>query len=195
MNDLLIILAKLEEKQFAFLRYLILNCNKKGFFEFNSTHYVFDSAVETPNYAIRKIADQLFAYPCVLKKSTVNTVLRPISILCADSTVPLKVKISDLFLEHLVAIRECFEIGLIDNLRKLKSEVAMNIYLTIQGTVDLTEDGVREIAFDTKTTRFSNIIDRKIKPSLVEINSKLGLSTSYSRRKVEGIPIVSIAIN
>lgn len=195
MNDLLILLARVEEKHFLFLKYLLLNCDKTGFFEFNSRHYIFNHEIETPAYAIRTIGGELFSKPLVLKKSTINIFIRPISAFCPDSSVPYRVRLAQIFMDNISQLQQHLADGLIDNLRKLSSAVSINLYLSIKGSVELSEDEVRELTFDTKTVRFSNVVERKLKPSLIEINEKFGLNASYLRKKVEGKNMVILSIN
>jgi hypothetical protein len=196
LNNLLICLSKLDKVNYRFIEYLIQNCQDDGFFVFdnNKQYFIFGLEDEVKNHVILKIFNDLFLNPLTFRKGGDAAVFRIFSYNHVDVTSSLKVQLSQVFVDNLYNLRDAINSNLIHNLRLLNCEIAMSLYLHAKGTANYSEQDIRRMVFDNQTTRFSNIVERKLKPALVLISKKLGKSTYYFRNKINGVSIICVSI-
>lgn len=195
MRELLIAISKMDELQYLFLRHLVFAVNTKGKYVFQEPVRIFDSEKETPDYAIRRVGAELFKHPLKFNTHTSAIHLRVLSNQSKDATQPYQLQLAKEILEKKEALRRYFENGLFEDLRALKRDSSKLLYLKVQGKIEASELEVRNLLEDDLNGRFSNIIERKLKPSLLELSQVLKLSTHYSTKRTKGESVITIEVN
>lgn len=195
MRELLIAISKMDELQFLFLRHLLFSSNSEGRCIFDTPSNIFDPKKETPDYAIRRVGAEIFKHPLSFNTHTNSIHLRVLSNQSKDATRPYEVQLAREVFDKKSVLCEYFNNGVLTDLRCLKRDTSKLLYLKLKGRVEFSESEVRNLLEDDFDGRFSNIVERKLKPSLIEINKTLKLPTHYSTKRINGVATITIEIN
>lgn len=193
MRDLIIAISNLDNLQYLFLRYLIIYSDAKGSFLFDKPSMVFEEGVETPNYAIRKVGGELFRHPVSFSTHQNNLHIRLLSIQSVDASQPYFVQLSSFVVRNREYLKKLFLNGALDSLRLLDKDESKLLLLKVNGRLELSEGEVRNL-MEEGVGRFSNIIERKLKPSLNELSNKLNIHTAYATRRKNGVATITIEL-
>lgn len=194
--ETLIGMTNLKDYHFLFLKYVILNSDNTGEISFSGKDCLFDSNIETPDYALRKIGNELFKQPLLFKSHQNTLVLRSISFQTTDATELYRVVLSQPITQNKKILVQLFEKGVVDNLLKLSSVYAKLIYLKIsESKTTFTESDLRDLFQEKATSKLRNIIERKLKPSLKEITHQLGYLVSYTNKRENKQALITITMD